>query len=131
MNPPSTNFTLFQGPLRYARPSLYCNIALVCAMLLVALGLIRGDNVPINVSVRPGVFDSLVLVSQFNNTSNKALFVRADFRRTGTVIHRAFTFSLPPSGLKVIGRIQGWNVKPGDQITVKAQGYTDLNWRVP
>jgi hypothetical protein len=105
-------------------------LALAGAFLVLTPGL-QAQNIPVKVDVRNSVLSNTILVAEITSTSNKPLLLHAEFRRATGDLHKTFTFTLPANGLKVIGRVRGWNVKADDRITITAPGYSDLHWRAP
>ena len=92
---------------------------------------LRADQPPVKISIRNGVWDKMVQVAQISNTGSKPLLLHTDFSRPNTTIHKTFIFRLAPKEVKTIGRIQGWNLKSSDRVTIISAGYSNLHWQAP
>lgn len=71
------------------------------------------------------------LVAKFENLSGHKLKFVAVFTNPTLAVSKAFSLSLRPHKSLEFGHLEGWNFKPGDEISLKNQAYKPMMAKVP
>jgi hypothetical protein len=104
------------------------------AMLIAAIGFLKADDsstLPVKVTFRESILTPGTFVASFRNQGDKNLLLHAEFDRADNSARKTFTLLVPANHMKEVGHNQGWNVKSGDQITIRCDGYPDMSTKMP